>query len=451
MKTTRFLLCGLGFAWVMAHGAWTSVLHAQPGSLDVTFNALVTTGHWGYSVAVQPDGKVIAAGSFGVVRLLSDGSVDPAFQLLSSAVEPPLWAGRKVAAVALQPDGKVLVSGNFTNASGAPLPGVMRLNADGSIDPTFHLDSRVQFGERRLLALQPDGKAVLNGYYSRGGGDSGSLVRLLPDGSLDPEWDARWYNTEIYALAVASDGRIYLGVYNGVTRVNPDGSLDESFNADLGSGPWGGLALQLDGKVVAGGYTDGDDFHPMRRLLDDSSSDPGWNAPNISGGDGVVYAILLQPDGRVLFGGNNVFTPDTYAALGRLKVDGTVDTTFDARSDLHFYNVEDIALAPDGKVVVAGYHLEWPDLPLSPGIWRLNNDSGMQPTLEITRSPAQGMTLGLRGPAGATFRLEYRETLGSIGSWTALTNLTLSGGSVTWTDTGWTNSTSRYYRAVSLP
>jgi uncharacterized delta-60 repeat protein len=371
------------FGLAMVLLASTSGINAQPGSLDTNFNAAFTTGGWGFSVAPQPDGKVIAAGTFGVVRLLADGSVDPGFQ----TIPPTLFtgAGNPVSAVALQPDGKVVVTGNFTNAAGAPLPGVMRLNADGAIDPSFSLDLRVYPGGR-VLALQFDGKVVTDGFYVRGGEDQGSLVRLLSDGSLDPDWDARWYNDSgnVYSLTVA-DGKIYFGTLSMLARVNADGSRDDSFNADAGPGPIGAIAVQRDGKVLVGHYGDGPGYHQVRRLLPNGTGDPEWTPPDIDGGDAVVYAILLQPDGKVLVGGNNLqaFNGVWSASLARLNADGSVDTTFATQPDLHYYSVEDMALGMDGKVIVAGYQLSVGDYSASPGIWRLNNDVGPR-SIEFT-------------------------------------------------------------------
>jgi uncharacterized delta-60 repeat protein len=116
----------------------------------------------------------------------------------------------------------------------------------------------------------------------------------------------------------------------------------------------------------------------VRRLLPNGAADPEWTPPDIDGGDSVVYAILLQPDGKVLVGGNNLmaFNGIWSASLARLNTDGSVDATFATESDLYYYSVEDMALAPDGKVIVAGFQQNRSDYSIGPGIWRLNNDAG---------------------------------------------------------------------------
>src|SRR6185295_13200433 len=148
-------------------------------------------------------------------------------------------------------------AGSFTNADGTPLPSLFRLKSNGSIDPSFQLDPSVQtIGQ--VLALQTDGKIVTDG-----------LVRLQPDGTVDPDFVTTWYNSsaEFRALAVTPEGKIYYATTEGIGRVNPDGSRDETFNPEPGAGPWGALALQRDGKVIVGQYSDGANFRSVRRLL----------------------------------------------------------------------------------------------------------------------------------------------------------------------------------------
>ncbi|HEU0008295.1 MAG TPA: hypothetical protein VFT34_00610 [Verrucomicrobiae bacterium] len=456
MKASCSLSRRIGFTFPLILGAWISGLHAQPGSLDTGFNAASTTGQVGFSVAVQSDGKVIAVGTFGVMRFLTDGTVDPAFQSIPPGLSPFTGPGSGNGKVVLQADGRILLTGIFTNAAGMPLPNLVRLNADGSVDSSFNLDAAVATGGRALL-LQPDGKVLTSGFVTRPGGEStGGLMRLHSDGSLDPSFDSSGAMTgDPSVVALASDGKIYFVDSTGVGRLNSDGSRDLSFNPEPDPYPLPAvIVVQRDGKVILGGYSDGPapPFRPVRRLLPDGTDDPDWIVPAFNGGDAVVYALLLQPDGKVLVGGNNLesFNSVLNANLGRLNSDGSVDTTFDTGYDLHYYSVEDMALAPDGKVIAAGMQVNRPDITQAPGVWRLNNDTGLQPQLAISFTMNEGVTLRLSGQSGATYRLEYREQLPDVGAWTPLTELTLSGSSATWQDTSSQNSRTRFYRAVAL-
>jgi len=280
-------------------------------------------------------------------------------------------------------------------------------------------------------------------------------LRLRGDGSLDPDfaYGESPGSGDFYSLAIGQDGKIYYGTLTALGRLNPDGTSDGSFAPAAFYGPYGALAIQPDGKVIVGQYGDGPDYSSMRRLLPDGTEDPAWTVPVIDGGDHVFYAIALQPDGKVLVGGNTIYGMGgmRVASLGRLHTDGTVDTTFDTHPELYYYSVEDLALAPDGKVYVAGHHSAWPDLGPGPGIWRLNNDPGLQPQLDIRFAAGEGVRLVVSGYAGARYRLEYRDGISATGFWTLLTTLTLPGPTATYQDTAWAGASMRIYRAVSVP
>jgi uncharacterized delta-60 repeat protein len=91
-----------------------------------------------YSVALQPDGRVLIAGLFSsvngtaremIARLNADGTLDATFQNVS--------LDDAIRVVAVEQDGRVLVGGDFTEVNGVPRGRVARLNADGSLDTTF--------------------------------------------------------------------------------------------------------------------------------------------------------------------------------------------------------------------------------------------------------------------------------------------------------------------------
>ena len=396
------------------------------GSLDASFDPVtVADGNFDgtvHALALQPDGRVLVAGEFssldgaprnGIARLNADGSVDPGFN-------PPLEADGLGFCLAIQPDGKVFVGGSFGAVNGVPRNNLARLNADGSLDAGFDpgaaLNSRVY-----CVALQTDGKVVMGGDLVTDAGTAlGVIVRFMPDGSIDSGFDpgtgaqgpvhslalqpdgkvlvGGWFTSingvsrrniarlgstgavdsgfgpgtqslgAVLALGVQSDGKVLVGgrALNGVrrfivARVSPDGSLDESFQ------PWsdgqggfpvvGAIALQPDGKALVGGALgniNGGVARFLARLNPDASLDESHFNTG-SGPNNPVSALGLQPDGKVLVGG--LFTSIDGVSrnrIARLNSDGSVDLGFDpgtgADSQLSF-----LALQPDGKVLVCGY------------------------------------------------------------------------------------------------
>ncbi|WP_037624563.1 DUF11 domain-containing protein [Streptomyces aureus] len=163
------------------------------GSVDTTFDGdgIVRTDFGDYDsvegLAVQPDGKIVAAGGsgarFALARYLPNGALDTSFDGNGKVITP----GGGAADVALQPaDGRIVVAG--TNGPGGDFA-VLRYNPDGSQDTGFGTGglATADFGgtdTARGLTLQPDGKIVAAG----GGGPDGdfALARFEGGGSPPP-------------------------------------------------------------------------------------------------------------------------------------------------------------------------------------------------------------------------------------------------------------------------
>ena len=213
----------------------------RDGTPDSTFGSgghvtidFAGSGDGVYGLAVQPDGKIIAAGrsrllgdddNFAVARLNPDGSLDNTF-----------GTGGKVAtdfnseadfgfAVALQPDAKIVVAGQARTGTNEWSFGLVRYNVDGTLDTTFGVDGRVRtdFGivdSANAIKLQPNGKIVAAGLIGPGGF---ALARYNPDGSLDSTFSGTGKTTVFFegidegrAVVVQPDGKIVVaGTANG--------------------------------------------------------------------------------------------------------------------------------------------------------------------------------------------------------------------------------------------
>ena len=110
------------------------------GIIDSSFSPNISADGYANAVAVQSNGKMVIVGEFSktnefnsgrITRINADGTTDTSFNTGSGFDVAPK-------AVSLQPDGKILVSGRFTSYNGTPRTMVARLNADGSLDPTFN-------------------------------------------------------------------------------------------------------------------------------------------------------------------------------------------------------------------------------------------------------------------------------------------------------------------------
>ncbi len=324
--------------------ALTSILRLQPdGSVDSQFLHLASRSPIGsvYALALQPDGKAILGGEFTaaaewpnrICRLNADGSaVDPVFN-------PGIGPNARVHALALQPDGKILIAGEFTAVAGVGRHHLARLNADGSLDPTFNAAAGPNDGATvYALAVQSDGKVLIGGNFTAINGLArNGLARLtgtgLVDTSFNPAAGLVVFDL-VYCLAVLPDNKILAGgtfrrwdygsgygsdCHGGVARFNPDGSLDPGFNPGVHA-EWPGvcsatvrtMAVQPDGKIVIGGYfsrVNGVDTYSLARVHSDGRVDLSW-APNLDR-PGSVSTVALQADGKVLAGGAQEFSGGT--------------------------------------------------------------------------------------------------------------------------------------------
>jgi uncharacterized delta-60 repeat protein len=253
--------------------AYLTMTLAQTGSIDHSFNPTDIgfgngdgANNWVRSTVLQPDGKILIGGSFtayngttrnSIARLNADGSLDASFN-------PGTGANDWVHSIALQPDGKILIGGKFTAYNGTTRNRIARLNTDGSLDASFNPGTGADHWVNSI-ALQPDGKILIGGEFTAyNGTTSNYIARLNTDGSLDASFNPRtgadhWVNS----IALQPDGKILIGgyfdTYNGTTRnriarLNTDGSLDASFNPGTGANDGvRSIALQPDGKILIGG------------------------------------------------------------------------------------------------------------------------------------------------------------------------------------------------------
>jgi len=327
------------------------VRYNNDGTLDLSFGTdgkVVTDfgSNWDecYSVAIQSDGKIVAAGNiangstldFAISRYNSDGTLDLSFD--NDGMLTTDFAGKSdiITSIALQGDGKIVATGITTSATAFNCDfAVVRYNIDGSLDLNFGTAGKVitQIGTDndtpRSLAIQNDGKIVVAGYSVFSGDMYFALVRYNSDGTLDLSFDndgkvtTSFGNEGDYGLSVAiqPDGKIVVSgkSYNNnidiaVTRYNIDGSLDTSFDndgmltiVDENTNEEGlSVAIQSNGKILLAGYSN-DDFVVVR-LNSDGSLDPSFGTNGkvitpIGNNVDAGYSLAIQSDGKIVVAG----------------------------------------------------------------------------------------------------------------------------------------------------
>lgn len=296
-----------------------------------------------YGVAVQGDDQSIIVGDFTafdtvplnrIARLTTGGLPDFNF-------DPGDGANDFITSAAIDSNGKIVIGGGFTSFNGTTRYHLARLSQSGALDTSF----KPGFGADATIwatTLQPDGKILIGGEFgSYDATNRNAIARVNPDGSLDASFaPSSGANDTVFAIVGQPDGKIIIGgqftKVNGVprshiARLNTDGSLDTTFNPGAGfNDTVYAIAVQPDGKLVVGGaFATYNNYRGsgIVRINADGSFDPSFDAG--TGADSTVYAVQLQSDGGIIVGGRfNNINDTRRVGIARLLNNGWVDTTF---------------------------------------------------------------------------------------------------------------------------
>ena len=432
-------------------GAIAAATAPVAGDLDVRFgtrgvavtNVPGNLDSYAREVLAQRDGKVILVGSSqadsstpGEVvlsRLLPSGRADPSYGIAGIA---QLLAGGGAAAAAMQPDGKVVAAGAIDVPGGQDAL-IARIDTSGNLDASFGSGGRVETdfipGDSADLdyvlavAIQEDGKILAVGQANGSREDPVrlALARYTADGQLDPAFGLGGIVTlEIPDLEVAQavviqrDGKILVG--GGafrVARFTADGGLDRSWGTGgVASGPAlrGGaelraLLLQNDGRVVAVGHTEiGEQHILVARYGSDGTLDPSFGAGGVArfgyaDGEPYVgaYAATLQPDGKIAVAGGN----GGDVMFARLTASGHLDRSFGGTGV--------VTVARPGGDYASGLAFDGRSL-IAAGDTRVNplKDGSSMIAERVAAAGRAGTTYSsLRAePGAATTRLKWRTT-----------------------------------------
>jgi uncharacterized delta-60 repeat protein len=318
------------------------------GTLDASFGtngkiiaSYSSNGFTGIDLALQPDGKIVLAvatsNGFTVYRYNANGTLDPSFGTGGVVVTPVGNLFGIARSVAIQADGKIVAAGYSS-----PLPDnydftVVRYNPDGSLDTSFNGTGKVitSFGGNSFtnkVVIQPDGKIVAVGdAVPENGTRAFALVRYNADGSLDSGFGTG--GKVIHAVSpginivhdavLQPDGKIVVSgtisvvagiVETAIVRYNANGSIDTSFAT---SGVFttedsfrvsNGIALQPNGKLLAFGNSGGG--FAILRLNPNGTPDTGFGTNGrvitLTGTGSITTDGAVQSDSKILAFGTNV-------------------------------------------------------------------------------------------------------------------------------------------------
>jgi uncharacterized delta-60 repeat protein len=401
---------------------------ALDGSRDPTFSDNGTyysaeSGYCkGYDLALLPDGRLLAYGAKDqnhlLVQLWPDGTLDVAGKQAIGFDTPGFGAGTYSIGygMAIQPDEKIIVAGTVYGPAGDADFGLARVFSTGRIDDTFGTYGRATFAfdEDDLgtcVALQSDGKIIMAGDTQNGSDRDFMVVRFNPDGSVDGSFGFLGFSVLDFlggddygrAIAIAPDGKIVVvgAVFNGarnvfgVARFNSNGTPDTSFDIDgkqlvefaVGPTHWASsVAVLPDNRILVGGSVGGD--FALARLNVDGSLDTTFGSAFGGsgrrtydfGGNDYLNALKLSSGGAIYAAGSSEIAGHTVFAMLQLPSHGGPPTCFPtpcpwpsgqatvdwgASVNGAAYAID---LSDDGQVLVggiAGGKMAWAQVPAS--------------------------------------------------------------------------------------
>jgi uncharacterized delta-60 repeat protein len=357
------------------------------GTIDSSFNYSV--GGNPLRLAIDSTGRILAAGEFqttenGVsvnrtfIRLNADGTLDNSFSFPATSVSQAASQNNKLI---------VILQGAIGN-------GVFRLNEDGSVDNSFtrYGENNVSF---RSLIVQPNNKIlVLTGQ---------KLLRLNEDGTVDDGFQQTTFPSMPTEMILSANGKITatngdspISGYRFI-RLLPNGATDQSFVPFFYTHFRGGYDVQSDGSVIIGdqnGFGTAVDSNYFTRVLPNGSVDAAFNQGS-SGfqtiNPGSVRAITVQPDQKILIGGKFDTVNDVLRfKIARLNADTTLDNSFQINTSgtgnyfSQIVDVFNIAVLPDGKLMVTGGFTYLLNGSQKANVVRLNADGSIDATFNLS-------------------------------------------------------------------
>ncbi|MGZ4984447.1 MAG: delta-60 repeat domain-containing protein [Chthoniobacterales bacterium] len=421
----KIVVVGQFFYIITGPGTWVArsciARFNNDGTFDPSFDPGLGADNFYSSTAIQHiraqkvganNGKLIVAGQFNtfnghgaasIARLDADGSFDNSFSVGSGDFNA-LFTG--TAGIFLQSNDQILIWGNFGSFNGVSIHGFVRLSSSGSVDTTFATEEFNPYpGGSPIfcLAQQSDGRLLIGGtFHLLGNSTANNIVRLETNGSRDPNFNsdvaAGPSAQNITTILARSDGMIFVGgdfsAYDNIPRGNlawitPSGSLDSSFDGLPGATDSFPviytIATQSDGKILVGGLFstfNGSPHNNIVRLKQDATIDSAFDGT--LGTSGWVRAILVQPDGKIVIGGNfQSVNGVPRSRIARLNSDGILDTTFNPD---RFLDGPVYALTQDsfGSIYVAG-NFDDPVHNRSLDIEKLTPSGAVDPSFDPTR------------------------------------------------------------------
>jgi uncharacterized delta-60 repeat protein len=407
-RRVRYLVPGILLASLVASGAVAAATApgaaaaTTPGSIDTTFGTAGWQSIAGTSVpglgsasdaVTLPNGDILLGGSTGLARLLPSGQVDKSFGSGGSATAAGVGSVDSAAVIGVQPDGKIIYAGSTSSPTGGTEWEVARFTANGALDPTFGTGgivtteilnpapTTITFEMPHAVLVQPDGKILVLGNVENFGGYRGQgsffvqdVVRYNANGTLDAGFGAggKAQSTTFAGageLGLDAAGDIFIAPGPGWTskeaELSPSGQADPAVTAAAITASSSPVLMPSGQFLVATTIAQGRGashvqvtrYNPGSTVAS-TSAQLSWTSA-IGKDAGTAVGTLSGGQALILGSHNN----SASYVLASVNPDGTLDSTFGtggittftppAADRGGFFPVDALVL-PTGKILVIG-------------------------------------------------------------------------------------------------
>ncbi len=329
---------------------WNTNIFAQPGTLDLSFNA--GSGLWPvHAIGVQNDNKIILGGCFysynsiispHLVRINLDGTIDTTFY-------NGFDNNTSITAIAIQDDNKILVGGTLSYYDSIPIKTIIRFDQNGRRDTSFNYS---WITDPINSIIIKNNKIYIAGF---------DLVRLNMNGTRDVTFTTFINFGQINKLQLQNDSSfLILSNNNILTRLFQNGIKDSSFI--MGDFTYFGdnyvindFFIQNDGKIIVVGSFNsyyGNDCNNIVRLNIDGSIDSTFNIG--TGTNGTINCAAIQNNGKIIICGDFTYYNDNHInRIARLNSDGSLDQSFNSGYGTD-YPIIKVAVLNNDKLLITG-------------------------------------------------------------------------------------------------
>lgn len=303
------------------------------GHTDYSFNP--GTGFNGdvRDILTQPDGKIIVCGQFSsyngssvqnIVRLNPNGTIDYSFSTGTGFDGYPIYS------LGIQSDGKIIAAGDFWTYNNTSVARIIRLLPNGSLDATFTPSSGPNDAVLDLI-IKPNDEILICGEFGTYAGTLRARIALLSsNGVLDNSFvpAAAYAHVDTRAMAIQPDGKIVVaGNFDSFTdnqtrrvgRLNPNGSTDSTFVPDIAMYDYPeSIGILPNGRIIAGAGS--------ITIYENNGSLVAFEDLDVTMAGGKANDIYVNPAGNPILVGRFFIAPNK-SGISRLKLAPAIQQT----------------------------------------------------------------------------------------------------------------------------